>query len=774
MPNGENFSNISGKILKGCVVEMNIKELVKKMTLAEKASLCTGADFWHLNGVPRLGIPSIMVTDGPHGLRKQMDESDHMGINASEVAICFPTAAALASSFDRKLLKELGGILGRECQAEGVGILLGPGANIKRSPLCGRNFEYLSEDPYLSSELAGSYISGLQAEGIASSVKHFAANNQETDRMTGNSILDERTMHEIYLASFEGPVKDAKVKTVMCAYNQVNGTYMAENEELLTNILRDKWGFEGFVVSDWGAAKNQINGLKAGMELKMPGGNPQDMISIIEAVKEGILTEEELDAAVSRILSVIDFITSNKQDGTLFNREEDHEKARKIAAECAVLLKNENAALPLNGKEKVAFIGEFADKPRFQGSGSSFINSYKVVSALEEVKGKNNIHYAQGYHSKDDSIDDGLMRKAKELAENCEVAVIFAGLPNHFESEGYDRKHIELPFNQNQLIKEIASVQKNTIVVLHNGSSITMPWIDDVSAVLEMYLGGEAVGQATVDLLFGIENPSGKLAETFPIRLEDNPSYLNFPGYDNETEYREGIYVGYRYYDTKRMPVLFPFGHGLSYSSFKYSDLIVDKESFYDDEAVKVSITVTNTGSIKGKEVVQLYVKPEGIEVPRPYHELKQFEKVELAPGESKAVTFTLNKRSFAYYHTKLKDWYVESGNYVIELGSSSRDIRLMKEIEMVTTTNVPMTFNLYSSIGNVLKSTKGQEILGPVIEALQSRSKSKEKDSTDALGEGSQALKEAAMMQMPLQSLSEFGVLQKDKIEQIIYALNK
>lgn len=752
---------------------MDVQAVLAQMTLEEKAGMCSGADFWHLRGVPRLGIPSIMVTDGPHGLRKQGSETDHLGLNESVVAICFPTASALAASFDRDLLREVGSALGKECLAEEVGVLLGPGANIKRSPLCGRNFEYFSEDPFLSSELAEAFTYGLQGEGVGCSIKHFAANNQETDRMLSDSVVDERTLYEIYLASFEGAVANARAKTVMCSYNKVNGTFAAENERLLTDVLRKLWGFEGLVMTDWGAAKDMIDGIKAGLDLKMPGGRDEDVQEIIEAVQNGRLPEAVLDTTVARILYVIDFVVSNKKEGAQYSREDDHAMARDVAAECAVLLKNDGELLPLRKGGKVAFIGAFAETPRYQGNGSSFINAYRVESALEMSKGMADIIYAKGYELAVDSVDDALLEEAVQAAKGAEVAVLFAGLPNTYESEGFDRKHINLPPNQIALIEAVCAVQPRTVVVLHNGSSVAMPWARQVPAILEMYLGGEAVGGATVRLLFGDAVPGGKLAESFPHKLSDNPSFLNFPGYDGKVEYHEGVYVGYRYYDAKQMDVLFPFGHGLSYAQFAYDNLRLDKSEMKDTESLQVSIDITNSGKVAAKEAVQLYVGQVTGEVPRPVRELKGFAKVALQPGETKQVTFTLSKRAFAYYNVTLHDWHVETAQYEIQIGASSRDIRVSSVVGVQSTVDVPVTFSPYTSIEQILKTDKGRIVLGPMLQAMQAMMPGSQEGTDKALGEGGVEMMRLMMMQTPLQSLVGFGMLTKEQMQQILYALN-
>ncbi len=506
-----------------------IKDLISRMTLEEKASLCSGQDFWHTKEVARLGVPDFMVSDGPHGLRKQNLEADHMGINESIKAVCFPAGCALAASFDRTLLRNVGEVLGNECQAEDVGVILGPAVNIKRSPLCGRNFEYYSEDPYVATELAGAFIDGVQSKNVGVSIKHFVANNQETRRMTSSSEVDERTLREIYLAAFEGAIKNHKPWTVMCSYNKINGTYAAENKKFLTDVLRNEWGFDGFVVSDWGAVNDRVADLKAGMELQMPAVDGTTDKEIVAAVREGRVEEAVVDQAVERMLTILYRYKENREETAVFDLEADHRKAYEVAKETIVLLKNEGV-LPLKETAKVAFIGKYAKDPRYQGGGSSHINSFRVTSALECVEGKETVVYAQGYDDKEDVVDEALLNEAVKTAKEAEVAVIFAGLPDAFESEGFDRNHMRMPQCQNHLIEEVAKVQENVVVVLHNGSPIEMPWISKVKGVVEAYLGGQAIGAAVCDILYGKANPCGKLAETFPIKLEDNPSYLYYIG----------------------------------------------------------------------------------------------------------------------------------------------------------------------------------------------------------------------------------------------------
>lgn len=735
---------------------MNIEKTIREMTLEEKAGLCSGADFWHTKAVERLGIPASMVSDGPHGLRKQDEKSDHLGVNDSIKAVCFPTACATASSFDRELLKSLGEALGDECQAEGISVILGPAVNIKRSPLCGRNFEYFSEDPYLASEMAASHIKGVQSRQAGTSLKHFLANNQEHRRMTSDSVIDERTLREIYLAAFEGAVKSAKPWTVMCSYNKINGEYASENYHYLTEILRDEWGFDGYVMSDWGAVNNRVEGVKAGLDLEMPSSGGINDTYLIEAVKEGKLEEQVLDKAVARILTIVDRYLENRQPETVWDKEAHHELARKMEGECAVLLKNEGI-LPLADSDEAAFIGYFAAQPRYQGGGSSHINSTKVESAVEAAKDRN-IIYAQGYEINTDQVNEAMMTEAVEVAKRAKTAVIFAGLPDAFESEGYDRSHMAMPDCQNALIEAVAAVQPNTVVVLHNGSPVEMPWIDKVKGVLEAYLGGQAVGGAIVDILYGLVNPSGKLAETFPVKLEDNPSYLYYGGEKDVTEYREGVFVGYRYYDKKNMEVLFPFGHGLSYTTFEYSNMKTDRQTMKDVDTVTVSLDVTNTGKVTGKEVVEIYVEAVNSQVIRPVRELREFAKVELKPGETKTISYTLGKRAFAYYHTGLKDWYAESGTYLIHAGSSSRDLREMVSVKMESTVKILMVYHLNSTVGDILSDPDVAGIIKPLLEKYQKGSAIGNSDGEAAKSAISQQMDEAMFRYMPLRQMISFA----------------
>lgn len=753
---------------------MDLERILSEMTMEEKAALCSGADFWTTKALERFGVPSVMMCDGPHGLRKQDGEGDHLGLNQSIKTVCFPAAATLASSFDRDLLHTLGETLGEECRAEDVSMLLGPGMNIKRSPLCGRNFEYFSEDPYLSGQLAGAYVRGLQSKGIAACPKHFAANNQETLRMSGSSQVDERTLHEIYLSAFEDMVKESDPRSIMCSYNQINGVFSSENRELLTDILREKWGFNGFVVTDWGAGKDRVKGIHAGVDLEMPGrDNPAQVAQIVAAVKSGELPQEELDKAAYNILKYVCGYQEDRRSDAKVDLPADHARSVQMAAECAVLLKNERQVLPLSPAQKVAFLGDFARVPRYQGAGSSHINSYQVTGAVEAARlAGYDVAFAQGYDPRSDKTSPDMLEEALNAAKDAAIAVIFAGLPDSYESEGYDRTTMAMPANQNELIKAVAAVNPNTVVVLHNGSPIEMPWADKAAAILELYLGGEGAGEATVNLLYGKANPSGKLAETFPLKLEDNPSYLNFPGVDGIVEYREGVFVGYRYYDKKKMNVGFPFGHGLSYTSFTYSDIRLEKDKLTDAETLTVTCKVKNTGTCIGKEVVQLYVRDEQSRVNRPVRELKGFEKVELAPGEETTVSFTLGKKAFAYYEPEVHDWFVESGAFAVEIGASSRDIRLTAQVTVEGTKTLPNHFTRFSTFGQILATPKGQMLLGSIFQRITAGAAGQAQDSADD-ADGAQTM-QRMMMDMTLDALSGFIGMSAEQVDGILFELNQ
>lgn len=754
---------------------MNIKEIIQQLTLEEKASLCSGRDFWQMEGIEKLGIRSLMLTDGPHGLRKQEEGADHLGIQQSIKSTCFPTAAGVASSWNRSLIKTMGEALGKECQSEDVGIILGPGANIKRSPLCGRNFEYFSEDPYLSSEMAASHIEGVQGQGVGTSLKHFVANNQEHRRMTVDTIIDERTLREIYLTSFENAVKKSKPWTVMASYNKINGKFVSENDYFLNDILRKEWGFDGFVVSDWGGVNERVAALANGLDLEMPPSGKIGDQKIIDAVNNGELSEKLLDQAVERLLSIIIKATENSRENVTFDREEHHKLAREIARESMVLLKNDEHILPLEKNKTIAIIGEFAISPRYQGGGSSHINPTLLDNILDEMQkvSEEDVLFAKGYHLDSDEVDNKLINEAKEIAKQAEKVVLFVGLPDRYESEGYDREHMQMPENHLQLIEEISKINPNVVVVLSNGAPVEMPWINQVKGVLEGYLGGQALGGAIADLLYGVANPSGKLAETFPRKVSDTPSFLNFPGEGDKVEYKEGIFVGYRYYDKKEIEPLFPFGYGLSYTTFEYSNLIIDKKEMKDTEVAKVTVNVKNTGSLLGKEIVQLYVRDVESSVIRPQKELKGFEKVELQPGEEKTVTFILDQRSFAYYNVDLEDWHVESGEFNILIGKSSREIVLKDSIWLQSTVEVHETIDRNTTIGDLLANP----ILAPVATEMLSRM-NEDNPAAEATPDDNVTsdMMEAMARYMPLRALMNFsqGALTEEMLSDMIHLLNE
>lgn len=751
----------------------DIQNLIAQMTLEEKSGMCSGADFWQLKSIERLGIPSVKVTDGPHGLRAQDEQTDHLGINESIKAVCFPTGCATAASFDRKLLKKIGTAIGQECQAKDISTILGPAMNIKRSPLCGRNFEYYSEDPLVASEMAAALTEGIQSQNVGVSMKHFLANNQEKRRMTNSSQVDERTLREIYLAAFEGAVKQARPLTVMNSYNRINETYVGESKEYLTDILRDEWGFDGYVMSDWGAVNDRVEALKAGMDLEMPASGGINDAMIVKAVQDGSLDEAVVDQACERILNVIFKFIENRQQGVTFEYEKDHELAAEAEAECIVLLKNEDEILPLVKDKKVAFIGKYAETPRYQGGGSSHINSWKVESAVEAVKEISDVSFAKGFDDIVDEVNEELQNEAVRVAEEAEVAVVFAGLPDNFESEGYDRKHLNLPNCQNTLIEKICKVQKNTIVVLHNGSPVTMPWKNQVKGIVEAYLGGQAVGKAVVNVLYGTANPSGRLAETFPLRLEDTPCYLTYGKGVDEAVYSEGVFVGYRYYTSKKQEVLFPFGYGLSYTTFTYSNLNLDRTQMTDNEILTVSVDVENTGNRAGKEVIQIYAAPGETETARPVKELRAFDKIELALGEKKTVSFELDARAFAYWNTEIHGWYVESGAYEIQVGKNAEEVLLHTTIQVEGTRKIKKVFTLNTCIGELMRDEKGKAVFSQMMGGNQQAAEMAEANQNNEVV--NDEMMSAMMNDMPLRQLLSFVPgMKREVLEQILAAVNQ
>lgn len=669
-------------------------KFVEGLTLKEKASLVTGHDFWFTAAVP--GYKKMMMTDGPSGLRKQAEDADALGLNDSVDAVCFPCSALTASSFDDDCLLQLGKNLGIAAKAERIGVLLGPGVNIKRSPLAGRNFEYFSEDPLLAGRMATAYVKGVQSQGVGVSVKHFALNNRENQRFTSSSNVDERTMREIYLSQFERVVKEAHPATIMCSYNKINGTLNSQNQRLLTHILRDEWGFDGLVMSDWGAVADHVAALKAGLDLEMPGNGQESVDEIVTAVREGRLDEAILNRSALRVLQMVE---RWRTDGptTSYDKDSQHAFARQAADDGIVLMKNDDHELPLKEGQKIAVIGELAEHPRYQGAGSSHVNAHHLVTPVDAMP--DDAQYARGYQLDSQQADDKLAQEAVQLAQSSQQVIFFAGFPADMESEGFDKTTIDLPANQTELLRQVVAANHHVTVVLQNGSVVAMPWASQVPAIVETYLAGEAVGEATWDILTGKVNPSGKLCETFPIKLEDNPTYPTF-GQDKSNEnYHEGLMVGYRYYDTKKMPVRFPFGHGLSYTDFEYSDLQISQ----DEHKVTVKFDIQNTGSREGKEVAQIYVGNQVSAIEKPAKELRDFVKVDLQPGESKEITRILPRRAFAWYNTSNGAWEADNGQYEVFIGSSVEDIRLHQQFDYQLGTPVQVRLTSETYVGDMM-----------------------------------------------------------------------
>ncbi|WP_022775356.1 glycoside hydrolase family 3 C-terminal domain-containing protein [Butyrivibrio sp. AE2015] len=664
---------------------MKHQDIIEKMTIEEKAAFLSGKGEWQTRDFERLGIPSIFCSDGPHGIRKQAGAGDHLGLNASLPATCFPTAATIANSWNTELGETLGETLGEEAMAEGVNVLLGPGLNIKRSPLCGRNFEYFSEDPYLAGKMAASYVRGIQSQGVFACPKHFAVNSQELRRMAMNSVVDERTLREIYLTGFEIAVKEGGAKTIMSAYNEINGTYANENKHLLNDILRKEWGFDGIVITDWGASNDHALGVAAGSNLEMPNPGLDSARELIAAVESGKIKIEDVDARVDELLDAVMTLYVNaqgKKDD--FDKNAHHNVARRAAAESTILLKNEGGILPLKAGAKVAIVGDFAFVPRYQGAGSSLVNPTKIETVAELI-GTYDLQVvgmSRGY-SRNGQEDAAVKKEALDIAAKADIVLYFFGLNEDSESEGMDRTHMRIPQNQINLLQELGQVNPNLVGIISAGSAIEMPWHHHFKALLHCYLNGQAGAGAVMDILTGDVNPSGKLSETIPRRLEDTPAYRYYPSQERTSEYRESLYVGYRYYDTADVPVLYPFGFGLSYTSFEYSDISVTDEG--------ATFTITNTGSRDGAEVAQLYVGLPGGKVFRPKKELKGFAKVFLKAGESKKVTIAFDDKTFRYWNVKTNNWEVEDGKYIISVGASSADIRLTAEVlKSETTENIP------------------------------------------------------------------------------------
>lgn len=796
---------------------MKIQDILNALTLEEKARLCTGKDFWNLHGIERLNLPSIMVTDGPHGLRKQAGEGDHVGLNAAVKATCFPTASGLAASWNVGLIEKMGIALGKECRAENVSVLLGPGVNIKRNPLGGRNFEYFSEDPILAGNIATAWIKGVQSQGIGTSLKHYAVNNHEHCRMTVDAIVDQRTLREIYLPAFEKTVTTTQPWSVMCSYNKVNGTYAAEHKQLLDDILVNDWGFEGIVVTDWGANNDRVEGIKNGQHLEMPSSGELNTKKIIAAVENGQLSMQTLDKSVARVLTLIlKSQATLESDKVKVDLGAHHELAAAIAEETCVLLKNEGL-LPVASGQKIAVIGALANSTRYQGAGSSKINPFKLEQPLDEIKklfGADNVSYAEGYHL-DDVEDAAAQANAVALAERADVVILFAGLTPKYESEGFDRAHLNLPQVQLDLITALENQLHKTVVVLQNGAPVVLPFVDHVPAILEAYLGGQAGASAIAKVLSGQVNPSGKLAETFPLHLDDVPSQPYFPGSTKQVQYREAIWVGYRYFDTTKTKTLFPFGHGLSYTTFDYSNVCLTADSFQDNtltlsqhDTLNVTVTITNTGDRAGAEIVQCYVGQTTPSQPRPEKELKAFTKVFLAAGESKEVTLELDYRAFAYWNTEQATWLAESDDYQIFLGSSVADIRQITLISLNTNTplapintslnayfepvkrdfneaaftallgyDIPQPtpvrpYHLNSTVGDIANTQLGKPLFDDMLSMFTEMMGG---DTDDSAAEADRLMAEAMVVDMPLRNLPVFNAHQysESQISQLINALN-
>ncbi len=672
--------------------EARAREILAGMSLRDKATFCVGKDFWHLHENKNYGLPEIMVTDGPHGLRKQEEGSDNLGLIDSVPSTCFPTASATAASFDTDLMYEMGEALGEECVKEEVAVLLGPAVNHKRSPLCGRNFEYVSEDPYLTGKMAASLIRGIQSKKVGVSVKHYAANNQEKARMCNDSIVDERALMEIYLKQFEIIIRESQPATIMNSYNRINGEFASESKLLMQDLARDKWGYEGVFLTDWGALNGHAYSYKNGLDLEMPGIAQDRIDNVIEAVKYGYISKERVDESALKMIELYLQYMDSQNQGTTCSMNDHMALARKVASESMVLLKNTGKILPLDTTKKIGVIGSMAVTPRYQGAGSSKINPYKLDSAAEGFREAGiEIQYSEGYIPGETKPNEMRMKRAEALAKECDTVIVFAGLPDSFESEGFDRTSLEMPESHNELILRVSAVNKNVIVVLQTGSPVEMPWLGNVKAVLLSYLSGCQGGKATVDVLTGKVNPSGRLAETFPLKLSHTPCYENFGNDKYRTKYTESIFTGYRYYDTADQKVLFPFGHGLSYTTFEYSNMNASTYDMTDNDTVKIWVDVTNTGDVFGKEVVQLYVAHSNPTIFKAKKELKAFAKVALWPGETKTVEFELDKSAFAYYNVNIRDWHVESGDYTVYVAKNVSEVCLDYVIHMHSTVDAPI-----------------------------------------------------------------------------------
>lgn len=748
-------------------------EIVAEMTLEEKVKLLSGADIWQTKAVERLGVPSIWMADGPHGLRRA-PAGDNWGF-PSQPATCFPTASALAASWDTALLYEVGQAIGREAQAQDVQIVLGPGVNLKRSPLGGRNFEYFSEDPLLTGQLAAAYINGVQSEGVGTSLKHFAANNQETQRFVVDARVDERSLRELYLKSFEIAVRESQPWTVMAAYNRLNGIYATQHAWLLSEILRDEWGFDGYVVSDWGAVVDPVAAINAGMDLRMPTLNPMDDALVLAKIK-GAATDAEaidttaIDAAARNLLRVILRADALNRENETFDEDTHHALARKAAGRSVVLLEN-NGILPLQDVKRLTVIGAFAKEPRYQGAGSSRVTPTRLENAWDELsrraEGQFEISWAAGYESEE--IDDALLQEARQKASEADVALLFVGLPPRFEEEGRDREHMDLPPSHNALVQAVVAAQPQTVVVLSNGSAVALPWADQVAAVVEGWLGGQAGGEAVVDVLFGDVNPSGRLAETFARNLEQTPAFLNFPGDGRVVTYGENIFVGYRYYDTVGVRPHYPFGYGLSYTTFEYSDLKlttneIDTNEINDDGTLTATMKIRNSGDRAGAEVVQLYVADLESSAPRPAKELKAFARVDLEPGEEKEVSFSVDASDLGFFSPR-QGWIVEPGEHELIVGASSRDLRLREFFTVRATRYIPPGFDRFTTLKEWNDHPRGKAMVAPMLQMIFA-----------SLGAGEDAESaRATVLNLPIFKLVTFsgGMFTEQMIENMVRQIN-
>lgn len=682
---------------------MNIDKVLDELSLQQKVRLLSGRDFWHTEEIEDPFIPAITVSDGPHGLRLAMLEEVE-----TESTVTYPVEAAMAATWNQELIEEVGSCIGEEAQYFNIGVLLAPGTNGKRSPAGGRNFEYFSEDPYLSGKMASAYVRGVQGQGVGTSLKHYVANEQETNRMVVSSEVDERTLREIYLRPFEMVVKNEEPWTIMCSYNKVNGTYMSQNKKYLTEILREEWGFSGLIVSDWGAVAQRARGIEAGLDLEMPGPGRQDE-KVIAAIRSGEISEEVLNERVKTLLQLVDRVQKNQSTVVECDFEVHHEVARRVAAEATVLLKNEGDILPLNPEQDIAVIGKLAEEPRFQGGGSSHIVPSHLERPLQEIKEYTSVEYVSAYGDDGTSLKDALA-----AAEGKDAVIIFIGTTGEMESEGYDRKNIELPPEQIEVVEAVAKVNKNVITITASGSAVDLNRVETSSrGLLHGWLSGQAGAGALAAILFGDVNPSGKLSETFPLRYENNPAYLHFPGDVERVEYREGVFTGYRYYDTKKLPVKYPFGFGLSYTEFVYSDLEVDSA------ARKVSFTLKNIGNRVGKETAQIYIHDRESLVRRPLKELKGFTKVEIEPGTEERVTVKLDKRAFSFYFSEVGRFVVESGEFDILVGASSRDIRLQEKIYIESDDDVKLPLTVNHSLKTFLEDPEMKNKAEEVIDKI-------------------------------------------------------